>query len=98
MIRYRVRELISDWSFSKGRTLSITELAEQAGITRRVLNSMANEKGYNATVANIDRLCRFFNCEVSAVITYVPDEHAEAGQNKQKGRKTRPKKPSTPEK
>lgn len=74
MIRYRIRELIADWAFSKGRTLSISELAEQTGITRRVLNSMANEKGYNATVSNVDRLCRFFNCEVSAVITYVPDE------------------------
>jgi putative transcriptional regulator len=74
MIRYRLKELIADRSFKQGRPVTVTEIAEATGIARRVLSSIANERGYNTGVENIDRLCRYFGCAVSEVMEYVADE------------------------
>jgi DNA-binding Xre family transcriptional regulator len=74
MIRYRLRELIADRSFKRGSTLTISEVAEGTGIARRVLTSIANERGYNAGIENVDKLCRYFDCVVSDVLEYVRDE------------------------
>lgn len=38
---------------------------------------MANTRGYNATVSNLDLLCRFFKCQVGDIAVYVPDEELE---------------------
>lgn len=73
MIRYRLRELIADRSFKQGKNLTISEIAEETGIARRVLTSIANERGYNTGVENIDKLCRYFGCQVSDVMEYVLD-------------------------
>jgi putative transcriptional regulator len=35
---------------------------------------MVNVRGYNATLSNIDALCKFFGCDVGDIATYVPDE------------------------
>ncbi len=37
---------------------------------------MVNVRGYNATLSNIDALCKFFGCGVGDIATYVPDEDA----------------------
>jgi len=38
---------------------------------------MANTRGYNATVSNLDRLCRYFRCQIGDIAVYVPDEELE---------------------
>lgn len=74
MIRYRLKELIADRSFKEGRPLTISEIAIETGIARRVLTSIANERGYNTGVENIDRLCRYFDCQVGDAMEYVRNE------------------------
>lgn len=75
MLRFRVRELIADKSFRDGNRVTITSVAEATGINRRVLTSIINERGYNTGTDNVDRLCRFFECQPGEVMQYVPDEH-----------------------
>ncbi|MGH8455411.1 MAG: helix-turn-helix domain-containing protein [Stenotrophobium sp.] len=65
---------MADRSFRQGRNLTISEIAQETGIARRVLTSIANERGYNSGVENIDKLCRYFVCGVSDVMEYIPDE------------------------
>ncbi len=74
MIRLRLTELLADASFRRGRRVELLEVAQATGIHRTTLSKMINVRGYNATLANIDSLCKFFGCGVGDIATYVPDE------------------------
>lgn len=78
MIRLRLTELLADESFRRGRRVELQEVAQATGIHRTTLSKMVNVRGYNATLSNIDSLCRFFRCGVGDVATYVPDEEVPA--------------------
>lgn len=69
---------MADESFRRGRRVELQEVAQATGIHRTTLSKMVNVRGYNATLANIDSLCRFFHCGVGDVATYVPDEEVPA--------------------
>jgi putative transcriptional regulator len=74
MIRFRLQELIAEKQFKEGRRVTMTELSEVTGINRVTLSKMANHRGYNTVTENIDRICKFFNCKVSDVMEYIPDD------------------------
>ena len=78
MIRLRLTELLADLSFWQGRRIEWREVAAETGIHRTTLSKMANSRGYNATISNLDLLCRFFKCQVGDLAVYVPDEELEA--------------------
>jgi putative transcriptional regulator len=35
---------------------------------------MVNQRGYSTVTDNLDRLCKYFNCKVSDIAEYVPDD------------------------
>ena len=74
MIRFRVKELISDKSFREDRRVTVNEVAQQTGIHRATLSKLVNEKGYNTGTENIDRLCSYFGCSVGEVMEFIPDD------------------------
>lgn len=78
MIRIRLAELMAEHSFRAGRRVEWREVAEATGIHRATLSKMVTSIGYNATISNIDRLCRFFACTTGDLLVYVPDEEAPA--------------------
>ena len=67
-------KLHADLCFTQGRKIEWREVAEQSEIHRVTLSKMVNQRGYNATIANVDRLCRYYNCKVEDLLTYIPDE------------------------
>jgi len=71
MIRFKIKELIADKEFSSGKRVTVKEISELTGIGRGTLSKMINQKGANTTLENIDRLCKFFNCEIQDVVTYI---------------------------
>lgn len=71
MIRYRLRELMADYQFKTDKRITFDGLAKETGIHRTTLSKIANQKSYNTTTDNIDRLCEFFGCEVGALMEYV---------------------------
>ena len=81
MIRFRLKERISDMSFSTGRRITLDEVAGGTGIHRVTLSKLGSQKGYNATTDVLDRLCRFFNCPIEQLVEYVPDEAARTAKN-----------------
>ena len=74
---FRSAKLHADLCFAQDRKIEWREVAEQSEIHRVTLSKMVNHRGYNATVANVDRLCRYFNCKVEDLLTYIPDEDLE---------------------
>lgn len=71
MIRFKLKELIADKEFSGGKRVTVKEISELTGIGRGTLSKMINQKGANTTLDNIDRLCKFFNCEIQDVVVYI---------------------------
>lgn len=73
MIRFRLKELMADKAFRERRQVTLSEVAEETGIARRVLTSLANEPGYNTVTANLDKLCKYFDCGLNSLAEHVPD-------------------------
>jgi putative transcriptional regulator len=74
MIRFRLQELLAEKQFKDGRRVTLTELAGATGISRITLSKMVNVRGYGTLTDHLDRLCRFFQCDLSALAQYLPDE------------------------
>lgn len=83
---------MADKAFLERRTVTITEVAAETGIARRVLSSLANEHGYNTGTDNISKLCQFFSCSVEEVMQFVPDEPISTGPEKKGAHKSVKKK------
>lgn len=71
MIRYRLRELMADYQFKTGTRLTMEELSKSTGIHRTTLSKIANQRSYNTTTDNIDKLCNFFKCRIEDLMQYV---------------------------
>lgn len=71
MIRFRIRELMSDMSFREGRHVTFEEVSAATGINRSTLSKMANQRGHNTTTDNLDRLCKYFGVPLNEVAQYV---------------------------
>jgi len=78
MIRFRLAELIADAQFRTGKRITLLEISEATGINRMTLSRMTNVRGYSTSTDTIDKLCRYFGCEVGDVARYVADEALEA--------------------
>jgi DNA-binding Xre family transcriptional regulator len=74
VIRYLLQNLVAKKSFEEGRRIDWMEIAGRTDIHRVTLSKMVNQRGYNCTTTNLDKLCRYFDCAISELIEYVPDE------------------------
>lgn len=73
MIRFFLKERISDLEFQQARRVTLDEIARATGIHRSTLSKIANKKGYNCTIDNLDKLCRFFECRIEEIAEYLPN-------------------------
>jgi putative transcriptional regulator len=80
MIRFRLSELIADAQFKQGRRITLLEVAEATGINRMTLSRMSNTRGYSTSTDTIDKLCKYFECEVGDIAKYVEDSSIPASE------------------
>jgi len=73
VIRFRLKELIADREFHAGKRITFEEIADATGIHRTTLSKLANQRGYNTTTGNLDKLCDFFECPIEKLVEHVPD-------------------------
>jgi putative transcriptional regulator len=73
MLRFKIKEMIAKKEFEEGRRVTISEVAEGAGIHRMTLSKLINQKGYSTGTDNLDRLCAYFQCEVADLLEYVEE-------------------------
>ena len=73
MIRFLLKEIVSERSFKEGRRITLEEVSKATGIHRSTLSKIANQKGYNTTTDNLDALCRYFQCELKDIAVYLED-------------------------
>lgn len=73
MIRFRLKERIADLQFRRGERVTLDLIAAETGIARSTLSRMSNQRGYNTTTDNLEKLCKFFECTLDQLAEYVPD-------------------------
>jgi putative transcriptional regulator len=71
MIRFRLKELISDKEFREGRNVTIEEVSQATGIHRTTLSKINNQKGYNTTTEVLDKLCEYFDVGIGDVAEHI---------------------------
>lgn len=57
-----------------GQRITYPSLADATGLSRATLESMASRKGYNASLATIERICLALHCTPGDLLTLVQDE------------------------
>lgn len=76
MIRFRLAEVMADFTFRHGKRVDWKSVAEATGVHRSTISKMLNMRGYNASIDSIDRLCTYFQCKVEDLMVHVPDDPA----------------------
>lgn len=73
-IHNRLEILIKQKSVELGRKLTIIELSNATGISRQVIHSWLRDEVQVIHVKVSDAFCKYFECNVSDLLVYVPDE------------------------
>ncbi len=79
MIRFRLQELLAEKQFRDGKRATLTDLSVATSINRVTLSKMVNQRGYSTVTDNLDRLCKYFNCKLSDLAEYIPDDEVGLG-------------------
>lgn len=76
MIIYHIRDLMLRKSAKLNQKITYDMITEETGISRMTLSRMSSQRGYNPTMDNIEKLCKYFDCTPNDLITILPDPHS----------------------
>lgn len=85
MIRFKLKELVAEYEFQKGKKLTLNQISEGTGIHRVTLSKINNIVGYSTTTDHIDKICEFFGCRIEEVMEYFPMENPKIKKKKKNG-------------
>ena len=74
MIRFKLKELISEKSFKEGRRINLQEIADATGVHRTTLSKIQSPTGHNTTTENLNSLCAYFDCRIEDLLEYLPEQ------------------------
>lgn len=67
MIRIKLREMI--WE----RCTTATDIHKKTGISQSILSDMVRGKRTNVGLDIINKLCIYFDCDISDLVEFVPE-------------------------
>ena len=73
MIRFKLKEVISETEFQNKRKIKIMEISDKTGVNRMTLSKMLNHYDVSVTTRNLDKLCKFFNCKIEDLLEYIEE-------------------------
>jgi len=73
MIKIKVSDLLGKHKMTR------KQLAEKAGIRPNTVSSLYDESIQRLDKTMLNNICKTFNCEISDILEYVPDEESELG-------------------
>ena len=74
MIRVLLVKLLDDKKFAENRKIKIDEVAKKSGVGRATLTRIANDPNYSVGLNVIDKLCEYFDCDVTDILQRVPSQ------------------------
>lgn len=87
-VNNRFAILLAEKRVKERRNISLQEVAEKTGISRRALYAWENNRVNRFDVPVINALCEYFGIEPGALFQYVPDPKQES----EKPTETKPRK------
>ena len=73
MIQCRLRELMAAKGRNERRRITYDIILADTGIAKSTLSRMSNDKEAGISVAVMNRLCRYFDCQPGELFVYVGD-------------------------
>lgn len=74
MIKYNLKALIADKEFEENRKITYDDISKETGISKVTLSKIAKRRGYDTAVSNVEKLCLFFNCDITDLITIITED------------------------
>jgi putative transcriptional regulator len=71
MIRVKLKEALAEKEFREGASITMKDVSEATGIHPVTLSKIAKNRGYNPTLELIDKLCEYFDCELTDLLVRV---------------------------
>lgn len=73
MIKIRLKEAIDKLKAETGERVTYEQLANDTGLSRATIESIASRSSYNASLKVIDTLCASLRTTPAELLEYVPD-------------------------
>lgn len=73
MIRIKLREAIENHRRETGERVTYERLAEETGLSKATIESIASRSSYNASLKVVDALCKILHSTPGELLEYVPD-------------------------
>ncbi len=73
MIEFNIENLLRKKAYEEERKISLNILSNETGISLVTLTKIVNQKDYSTGSAIIDKLCNYFQCNISDIMKHVPD-------------------------
>lgn len=64
MIEFKLDDLI--WQ----HRVTADKIAKATGLSKNTISKMRNSKNLNISVSTLDKLCEYFDCDVSDLLSY----------------------------
>lgn len=74
MVKFNLKVLIARREQDTGEKLTYGRLAEEAGLSARTISRLAENQADRVGLTTLDKLCKFFECDVGDLLYYVPDK------------------------
>lgn len=68
MIKVKLREVMDEFRSRSGERMTYERLAEQTGISRPTLESLASRVNYNTRLSTIEKLCLALGCQPGDIL------------------------------
>lgn len=73
-IQVNLKVLIARKEQETRQRLSYEQLSQQTGLSKTTLHSLASGRTAMVRFDTLEKLCKFFNCDVGDILYYVPDD------------------------
>jgi len=72
VININLRKAMSEHSSKIGKKVTYADIAAGTGLSKATLEALGSRNHYNTTLATVDSLCKFFECDLSDLLEYRP--------------------------
>jgi putative transcriptional regulator len=74
MIKSKLKLLIVQRELDKNQKITYESLANEVGLSKTTLNRLAENKTERIDFLTLDKLCRYFECDVGNLLNYRADQ------------------------
>ena len=73
MIKSKLKLLIAQQEIATGQKITYESLSTEVGLSKTTLNRLAEGKTDRVDFLTLDKLCRYFQCDVGDLLVYEAD-------------------------